>query len=404
MTLSKCRIVNGNLKADQEKLVLTVDFLNGQPKVGDCIYLKEQYYLVHFYKIQKINKPLLNKHHELTLDFKEPPWMWKERIFPHIREQDNTAVCGISIEEFYNHSSPEKFDYVKQIIDFISPDRVGDFLKSNLKYAVKLILKDIEGQTALTKFGGLPKATADFSFPKGKDGKSAIFIAQINIAELNQWSQATKEFKETGVLYFFATIKNADEDEDEYESFEEIIVKYSSATDNLIQIELPDDIKEYGVLEEKDLMIAEEINIPAKETSLWNLKEMSDDERNRYWYMEAIIGEMNCFSAPKLLGHPNQIQGCVLLEAELKSTHQGWFDPNGFDRENSGDIVKAAEPGARTWRHLFEIDPLNEYFRKLSNYDGEINEYMDGRFFVMIKQEHLEKLDFNNTVTIYQCT
>ena len=403
MTLSKCRILDGNLKGDQEKLVLTVDFLNGQPRVGDSIYLKEQYFSVYFYKIEKINKPLLKKHHELTIEFKEPAWMWKQRIFPHIREEDNTAVCGVSIEEFNKLNSPQRFDYVKQLIDFISPDSVGAFLKSNVKYAVKLVLKEKEAQTGLTKFGGLPISSADFSFPKNKDGRSAIFIGQININELNQWSQASKEFKETGVLYFFATIVKEDEEED-YESFGEIIVKYSSATDELVQIELPADVNEYGVLEEKDVMVVEEINVPTYDSSLWNLEKMSDDERNRYWYIEAIIRQLSCFSGPKLLGHPNQIQGCVLLEAEFKSTKKGWFDPNGFDSENSGEIVKAAEPRARTWRHLLEIDPLDDYFRKLSNYEGEINEYMDGRIFVMIRQEQLEKMDFDNTVTIYQCT
>jgi uncharacterized protein YwqG len=400
MTLSNCKIIDGNHNTSKGKLLLTVDFLEGQPKAGEYIYLKEQYFSVHFYKIEKVNRPLLGKHHELTIKFKEPEWMWKERILKHITEENDTAICGISVEDFYNLNSQQKLEYVTKLIDFISHDHVGSFLKENLKFANKLILKEREGDVGLTKFGGLPIGSSDIYFPKDIDGKSAIFICQVHISEFNQWFQATKEFNGTGVLYFFATIKK----EDEYESFDDIRVLYSDKIENIKELSLPDDINDYGVLEEKDLMVAEEVNIPPNETSLWGLTEIANDERNRYWYIEAIISQLNVFSASKILGHPNQIQGCVLLESELKSTQKGWYDPNGFENDKFQELIKELEPQAVRWRHLFDIDPLDDYFRKLSNYDGEFNQYMDGRFYSMIRQENLENMDFSKTVTIYQCT
>jgi hypothetical protein len=53
---------------------------------------------------------------------------------------------------------------------------------------------------------------------------------------------------------------------------------------------------------------------------------------------------------------------------------------------------------------IFELDPIDDYFRELSEYEGEFNEYMDGRFYVMIHKEDLKKMDFSKTLTIYQGT
>jgi uncharacterized protein YwqG len=400
MTLANCKIIDGKHNTSKRKLVLTVDFLEGQPKVGECIYLKEQYFSVHFYEIEKVDKSLLSKHHELTIKFKEPKWMWNDRIRKHIVEADDTAICGISVESFYNLTSFQKLDYIKKIAKFIAPDKVGNFINDNLKFATKFITKEKEGGIGLTKFGGLPYCPSDISFPKDINGKSALFICQVHLAEVNQWFETTKEFKEKGVLYFFASIKS----EDEIQVFNDIIVLYSNNIDNLKELNLPDDLKDFGVFEQMNLMVAEEINLPPSETSLWQFEQMTNEERNKYWYVEAIINRINVFSSSKILGHPSQIQGCVLLEAELKSTKKGWYDPNGFDNDNFKELVKEVEPKAIKWRHLFDIDPLDEYFRKLSGYDKEFNQYMDGRFYVMIKQEDLDAMNFKNIETVYQCT
>lgn len=400
MTLSKCKIIDGKHNSTKGNLVLKVDFLEGQPEAGDYIYLKEQYFSVHFYKIEKVNKPLFGKHYELIIEFKEPEWMWKDRIQKHIVEENDTAICGISVEGFYNLTSLQKFDYIKNIAEFISPDKVGNFINSNLKFATKFITKEKEGGIGLTKFGGLPYCSTEIYFPKDINGKSALFICQIHLAEINQWFETTKEFKETGVLYFFASIKR----EDGYEAFNEVFVLYSKCIDNLKELNLPDDLKDYGVFEEKDVMVVEEINLPPNETSLWQFEEMTNDERNRYWYIEAITNRINVFNGSKVLGHPSQIQGCVLLESELKSKNKGWYNPNGFDNEKYKELVNETEANAIEWRHLFDIDPLNDYFRKLSSYHKDFNEYMDGRFYVMIKQQDLENMNFKNIETIYQCT
>jgi hypothetical protein len=42
--------------------------------------------------------------------------------------------------------------------------------------------------------------------------------------------------------------------------------------------------------------------------------------------------------------------------------------------------------------------------KQTSDTEKEINNYLDGCLYLMIKQSDLDNLDFSNTVTIYQAT
>jgi uncharacterized protein YwqG len=276
--------------------------------------------------------------------------------------------------------------------------RLGDFIYSHLKNAVRMIMQESNGQLSLSKFGGLPYADAEIFFPKDKNGRSAIFLCQFHIAELNQWFISTKEFPKDGVLYFFVTLKN----ENGYETFDEIIVQYADEIEEIKVLPLPQDLEKYGVLTEQDLMVIEEVNIPPFETSLWTMDDHTEEEKNSYWYIEAILGYLNALDAPKFLGHPDQVQSCVLMETELKHTKQGWYDLKGYDQENFKSLWKQLEPSAAQWRQLLEIDMMDDYFKQLSLH--KVNESMDGKFYLMIKLADFEVMDFSKTETVYQCT
>ena len=53
---------------------------------------------------------------------------------------------------------------------------------------------------------------------------------------------------------------------------------------------------------------------------------------------------------------------------------------------------------------LLTLDIMNKYFRKLSKFSGEFNQYMDGNFYVLIKNTDFDWMNFNTTVSIYQST
>ena len=87
----------------------------------------------------------------------------------------------LSSEEYQRLTINQKIAYFSSIVDLIGVGRIASFIKSNITSSIHLILKNKEGETGLTKFGGLPVAPKDFVFPKDASGKSALFIGQIHI-------------------------------------------------------------------------------------------------------------------------------------------------------------------------------------------------------------------------------
>ena len=379
---------------------MTVDFIRGMATENDFVFLKEHFFSVYPYPIKKITKQQLGDKYELTVHFPEMEWMWKDRILQHIKSEDSTAFCGISIDKYHALDTEAKVGYYFSIVDLLGVDRVSDYIKANYRLGIKLMPEDIGADTGFTKFGGLPLASNDFTFPKDSNGRSAIFIGQIHIKELNEWFKATKEFGKVGVLYFFGTVVN----DDGYYSYGDIIVKYSDNVSDTKKITLPADLIEFGTLKEFDMRVVEEINIPPQDSSLWTVTEMTIPERNSYWHLDAILSGYNHFHSTKILGHPNQIQSCVLLETELKHNQLCWFakDYNPNDEEGMRRTMNENVLNCRDWRLLFEMD--GDAFSELSAFEGTFNEYNDGKYYLMIKQTDLDNMNFDNTETLYQCT
>lgn len=211
-----------------------------------------------------------------------------------------------------------------------------------------------------------------------------------------------------GILYFFGTITIQHEI---YHSFEEILVCYSEQTIDLTDIAIPQDIKEYGMFAENDMIAAEEICMLDEESSLWEGKEMTEEERNIYQQLEEMIQAYNYFDPPdtsyynsiNIMGHSPQIQGCVLYETALKHLKQGWYSPDKNQYDNSKEPEKQTMLNAALqWRHLFSF--RTDCFTKLSQFEDEFNLQMDGIFYVMIKQDELDNMNFTSTESVYQHT
>jgi hypothetical protein len=134
---------------------------------------------------------------------------------------------------------------------------------------------------------------------------------------------------------------------------------------------------------------------------------MNDDETQYYFNLESLVslGEI-LIDGLKFLGHPNQVQTCLLLESTLKTNKKGWYDPNYDSKDTDAleQVLLEQVELCKDWRLLFEIDLMNKQFREVSGPEKEINNYLDGCLYLMIKQSDLDNLDFSNTVTIYQAT
>lgn len=398
MTLALIKINDGQHHPTSETLTLQVEYLQNQPHAGDFVFLKDNYYTVHAYPIKIIRQLSAGNQYELTLYFPAMDWTWGW-IEERIKGSDNTAFCGISLEAYHLMNLDDRLAYFFSIVSFLGNERLSRYIQSNYRFANKIVSKDRAGDVGLTKLGGLPIAAPGFGFPKDDDGLSAIFIGQIHIRDFNQGSRSTLEFNKDGILYFFGTVVQ----EDDYYSFGDMLVKYSDKVDGTEEIELPDDLLPYGSFPELDMMTAEEIDIPSPNSSLWTGSDMTEEEKNTYFYLQDILAQYGYVNSIKFLGHPHEIQRCVLLEAELKHKKLLWFGEDYPEEEEEVvRIMNAQVEHCRDWRLLLEFD--GNVFTELSNMEKPVNEYMDGRYYVMIRQNDLDAMRFDNTVTIYQAT
>lgn len=358
---------------------------------------------------------------------------------------------SISKVEFQQFSSKDKLAYVMQVIDALAIGRVKEFLKESLRFATALVpdspppleLPSEEAMIAsfknlpiseeqkeaiikqnialrnylvaqdddtylqniafspLSKIGGLPIAPADFVFPTNAQGLSAIFLAQIHLAEFKQYFEAPKELKGDGILYFFATIKI--DVEDAITHFDGVKVVYSAQTNDLIQHNLPADLENFGCLQESSLRVAEIIDFPYMDSVLWQHGAKTQEVISNFHEVSEVLKEVQRYQGAKFLGNAEQMQLCVLTEAEMRATKTGYFSDKKLSEELIDEAIREAELQAKRWRHLWQLNLGGaEFFSNLTQFEGKFNEYVDGCLYVMITQEDLQNMNFENIVNVYQ--
>jgi uncharacterized protein YwqG len=400
MSPSLVKILDGKFHKSEPKITLTVELLKGLPKVTDCFFFTDMG-SSHWdgYVIEKVIKTASPRQYELVLPFAEqyPIWesIWKE--YPE--EQKQTAVCGLNEEHFARLTTRKKAHYFSVLADVAGAGRIPEFLKSTIEPALKFAPAKRKDGVSLMKFGGLPIAPEGFNFPKDNHGKSLLFIGQIHIGELKQRFKTSEQFKGKGILYFFGTIRIYD---GKYHSFENIVVLHSEHSHNLKTTDLPADLNEYGIFEETSVDITEEITIPDMDTSLWQGERMTDEEYDSFQNIDSFLEYYNwsrTIEYSQLLGHPESIRRCVLLETQIKHAGLPWPTTEEWEK-----VVTSLTPHAKQWKMVLMLDVSNKYFRGLSKFNGEFNQYMDGNFYVMIKKTDFDAMNFNNTVSIYQST
>ena len=396
MQPSLVTILDGVVHKGESKLTLTVELLHGLPNVNDCVFFSDGNSgdcIIH-----EINKTESRKKYELVMSYYDSNWI-PEYNRKHYPDERQRAICGLTVNDFHNLTTKQKAHYYSALVDIAGVGRVPEFLKSHMQSTLKFAPAANIDATGLTKFGGLPIAPNEFTFPKDNRGKSLLFIGQMHVGELKQHFKTSQEFKGKGILYFFGTISVSD---DKYHGFESIVVLYSEATKDLVTIELPADLTEYGIFEETGMVITEEITMPDCESSLWTGKELTEEEYDSSRIIDGFVEYYNWSRTVEylqLLGCPQSVQHCVLLEAEIKHSGLDW--PN---TEQWKKVVTELTPKPREWKVVLTLDIMQKYFRSLSNFKGIFNEHMDGWFYVMIKKADFDAMNFKNTVSIYQST
>ena len=336
----------------------------------------------------------------LTIECGEEEIYWEDIVERLLLEGEVEAFCGLSIEAFYDLSTQERREYLVKLIENITTGRVQNFAKKHLSLATKLRPIVDSEPTGFSKFGGLPDCPKDFVYPKNDKGISQLFLFQLDLGELSNELESSQQIGDQGFIYVFAALN----DSETYPEIENLSFHFVPQNYDLQPVDLPDDLKDFGAYPEMDLMLVDEWNLPPNDTSLWQGDEMTRKEEEEYGYLVSILNSYNGMQGIKLLGHPDQIQGCVLLEAVLKQQQQAWYNPKGFDQSDFETIIEKLKPLTTHWQMLLELDADENFMKNLPKFKGHFNEYIDGKFFLMIKKEALNILDFSKLMMIHQST
>jgi uncharacterized protein YwqG len=289
----------------------------------------------------------------------------------------------------------------------ISEEQKDAIIKQNIALRNYLTTRDDDASlpnitfSHLSKIGGLPIAPANFVFPTNAQGLSAIFLAQIHLAEFKQYFEAPKELKGDGILYFFATIRI--DVKSDITHFDGIKAVYSTQTDDLIQLALPADLARFGTLQESHLRVAEIIDFPYMDSVLWQHGAKTREIIANFHQVSEVLKELQNYQGLKFWGNAEQIQGCILTEAEMCATNTGYFSDKKLSEELIDEAIRQAEPQAIRWRHLCALDLGRlEFFSNLTHFEGKFSEYVEGCLYTLITQEDLENMNFENIVNVYQ--
>jgi uncharacterized protein YwqG len=400
MPISQIRLVDGSYKMGSGELCLVFEKSIGSPALQDGIILFETVWRICELTISETDakQTLIAKSHIHILNNLDVE-------INDLRGKD--IVCGFSWETYKSASSQEKIEYFKAFVDLYPFIPISEFIRKHIQLTIAIFPINDASTAGLSKLGGLPTGPTNFSYPKDKDGLSTLFIGQIHLEEFNQWFESTRQLAGQGMLYFFGSIRNTD---NTYYSFDEIYVRYSAKTNYLIEIPLPDSIKDYGVFEQKNILAAEEIIVPPLYSTLVDQQKWNNETLSLYQKFEEVIESYNILDPPesdyydclKLLGYPDPVQQCVQRETLLKHLRQGLYNPDKSQHQTALEMTPTPISDILEWRHLFSFRP--ELFRKLSTFKGEFNKYVDGVVYVMVKESDLKQMNFDNTETVYQST
>jgi uncharacterized protein YwqG len=398
--MSIIRLIDGTYELGSGELCLLFDKVNGTPAPGDGILLFES-----VWTISELTMSANEEKHKLIATT-------YINIMDNLDEQiidlrGKEIVCGYSWEAYKLLASQDKIKYFKAVVDLYPFTPISVFIKEHIQLTIAMFPIDDADTGGLSKLGGLPTAPANLSYPMDKNGNCTLFIGQIHLGEFNQWFDSTRELAGRGILYFFGSIRVS---HNTYYSFDEICVRYSEETKDLTEISLPDDIKEYGVFEEKNITAVEEISLPPLSSTIVEQENWDDEKPSLYRRLEMLTEVYNYFDPPqgnyfdciRLLGFPQPVHHCVQSETVQKNLRQGWYDPDKTHNEKPIEMTPDRVAEILEWRHLFSFPA--ELFRKMSAFRGQFNEHMDGIFYVMVKDTDLKKMIFDNTESVYQST
>jgi uncharacterized protein YwqG len=236
-----------------------------------------------------------------------------------------------------------------------------------------------------SEIGGRPDLPPDIEWPRWNDTPLS-FIAQFNLGEIAEYDMENA-LPHAGLLYFFY-----EADEQPWGNAEERgswkVLYYTDEISRLSRTAPPTELSKYGYFEPCALAFSIRATLPSWDSALIEQINLSQEEKEAYSALDDAIHEANDETEAfnhKLLGYPDQIQGDMQVECQLRS--------NGVEGLSSPE-AKELEPGAVDWRLLFQVD---------SDENPDMQWGDSGCIYYWIRNDDLQAQRFDNAWLILQC-
>lgn len=241
-----------------------------------------------------------------------------------------------------------------------------------------------------SRVGGFPNLPQEMLWPTWKE-KPLDFLAQIRLTDVARLD-ADGVLPSSGLLYFFFATNEMPwgQTADDRAAWR---VLYSDTTRGL-ERSRPLGIEESEIrgmdYPTCSLRFFEEWTVPSWESHPVLAMELQKDEEAAYYEVEERVRETN-HPEPinRLLGHPDQIQGDMLMECEIRS--QG-FHPGNYTYGPGRSRFKAK---ASAWRLLLQLDSDDQAGFMFPT--GQL-----GRLYFWIREHDLRDRNFENAWAIMQ--
>lgn len=260
------------------------------------------------------------------------------------------------------------------------------FFEKHLKPEIWIKLTEFDENNMIigqSKIGGHPDLPKNTDWPKEKNGKYFLFLAQINFKELD--NNEIDEIPKSGIIYFFYS--------EDYTSSKTIFIKDLSS---LERKEAPNTISlsrssaynsnlNSGVFNSCNIEFINTYSLPNSQYKYVS-KQLKEQEEYKYQEIPKYSGYIT-----KLFGHPNIIQSPMEYECELINRgYNNWAERSTLDEKEKQEISN----NQHDWKLLFQIDSEKETKMMW----GDV-----GRLYFWIKEKDLKEQNFDNVIAIVQC-
>ncbi|MFN2298215.1 MAG: YwqG family protein [Anaerolineales bacterium] len=243
-----------------------------------------------------------------------------------------------------------------------------------------------------SKLGGRPDLPSEIRWPDW-NGKPLSFIAQINLSDLPSL-ECLIVLPKDGILSFFYSAEQETWGFDPNDKGSWRILHFGGK--NLDRRPFPPDLPKMGMYNACRFGFQAAYTLPNCESPHIDLEYGRDRSEGIDQYMDLLAsfdrlagGRPSC--THRFFGRPDQIQGDMLLEAQLASHGLYCGDPSGYQDPRRKDL----EPAAIDWQLLLQIDSDDNAGMMW----GDM-----GRIYYLMTLEHLKNKEFDAAWMTLQCT